>query len=56
MNFRTPIKKNTTATAGIMIKNNNSAPSLADEKMVFINFVFGVNLGRSSKITFLVSR
>ena len=56
MNFKAPIKKKTAATAGIIIKNSSSTPSLAEEKIVCKNFVVGVKRGNSSSSTFLVSR
>lgn len=55
-NFNAPMKKNTAATAGMMMRNRSSAPSLADAKMVCKNLVFGVKRGSSESSTFLVSR
>lgn len=52
-NFNAPMKKNTAATAGMIIRKRSSAPSLADAKIVFKNRVLGVKRGNSVSSTFL---
>ena len=52
----TPMRVNTTATAGMITKRRSCIPSMPESKRTFIIGVWGVKRGRVSSSTALVSR